>query len=149
MASQNEQPVKVTIPAEYLEDMRAALVAQIDNDSDSLQVNQAAMADMLSRVEDRDASVRCLQEDLELLDQLLNASEGLEVTGPSGVVIGALEEMVRMLRGRLADACVYGPVPMGDVIDTSTRLRWAADEAIRLCPALAHRLSDSEKARVA
>jgi FAD/FMN-containing dehydrogenase len=146
----NPTEVTVTIPSEYLEDVRAALVAQIDNDSDSLQVNQAASAEKDTWcVEDRDASARCIREDLELLDQLLKASEKLEVTAPSGVLIGALEQMVWKLRDRLAGACVYGPVPMGDVVDVSTRLRWAADEAIRLCPALAHRLSDSEKKAVA
>jgi len=37
-----------------------------------------------------------------------------------------LDEMERVLSARLADACGYAPVPMGEALELPARLRWAA-----------------------
>ena len=45
-----------------------------------------------------------------------------------------LGDLVRIVAGRLDDARQFGPVPMGTVLDLADELRWAASEAVRLCP---------------
>jgi hypothetical protein len=52
--------------------------------------------------------------------------------------------MVRALSARLERLSVYGPLPMGDVLDVAERLRWATEEAIRICPAANYRLREGE-----
>jgi hypothetical protein len=138
--------MQITIPAEYLEDVRSALVSEINQDSDALQVNQASLLEKNGELnrEDRDASVRWLRNDLQLLDQLLDGSEARKVTADRDALIEVLQAMVRVLAGRLTDVCEYAPVPLGDVVELSARLRWAADEAIRLHPGLAERPSDGK-----
>jgi hypothetical protein len=138
--------MQITIPAEYLEDVRSALVSEINQDSDALQVNQATLLEKNGELnrEDRDASVRWLRNDLQLLDQLLDGSEARKVTADRDALTEVLQAMVRVLAGRLTDVCQYGPVPLGDVVELSARLRWAANKAIRLHPHLGERLSDDK-----
>jgi hypothetical protein len=149
MATKDEDRGTIRIPAAYLEDVRCALVDEIDSDSGALAVNQAALVESKAdRVEmhlaDRDASVETLARDLRLLAQLRDATGDTKVTGDVDTLTHTLEAMVRILGRRLTDVCQYGPIPLGDVLELTARLRWAANEAIRLEPGLAHRLSDEK-----
>ena len=84
----------------------------------------------------------CLSGFLTL--RLLDATDDTKVTAEPGTLSYVLEQTARLLSRRLTDVCRYGPLPMGDVVELAARLRWAADEAIRIYPVLAHRLSDHE-----
>jgi hypothetical protein len=89
-----------------------------------------------------------LQRSLRLLDPLLNASGDVQITGEQDItsspLVHMLEAQIRLLIERLRSAAQYGPMPMGDVLDLAAELRWAAEEAIRIDPALEHRLSPDE-----
>jgi hypothetical protein len=146
MATQNAEQAAVTIPAAYLEDVRSALVDEIDSDSDAIAVDQADLRESeIDRLEmhqaDRDAAVRMLSRDLQLLAQVLDATDDTTVTGDPSSIAEALQATVRVLSRRLNDLCGYGPLPLGDVPELAARLRWAADEAIRIEPELARGLA--------
>ena len=150
MAITDVQLATLTIPAAYVEDVRSALVDEIENDSDALTVNQAALAESRAdRLEmhlaDRDASVGILARDLRLLEQLRDVSGETDISGDVDTLAHTLEAVVRVLGRRLTDVCQYGPIPMGDVVDIAARLRWAAEEAIRADPGLDHRLTREDR----
>jgi hypothetical protein len=130
----------VTIPAAYLEDLRSALVATVSSASDAVRTDHE---DVLRGFgpEDRAAAVRCLREDMHVLDQLLDATSDTKLHGEPEVLSHALEETVRVLAVRLTEVSGYAPIPMGDVLEVSDRLRWAAAEAVRIYPELDHRLN--------
>ena len=140
MATKDAEPAAVTIPADYLEDMRTAVIAEITSVSAWVETGQKSVLDdgstTVSR-EDRAGAVRDLREDMGLLDQILEASGDTKVSGDVSTLSHALQAVVREFNSRLVDVCGYGPLPMGDVIELSARLRWAADEAIRIDPDLA------------
>lgn len=126
--------VTLTVPAAYVEDFRAALVREIETatgllgDSDPLEMG-----------------VEILSRDVRLLDQLPGRGVGeVELTAEhdktSNPVLHALEALVHVLTERLEKAAGYGPLPMGDVLELTERLRWAAQEAIRIEPAVADRV---------
>jgi hypothetical protein len=124
-----------------LEDARSALVEEINSDSDALRMNHA---DTLRRgpgsdPADRAASARWLRNDIQLLDQLLDASSDTKLTAERDALTEMLQEMVRLLAARLGEQANYAPVPMGAVLEITGRLRWAAEEAIRIDPALDER----------
>jgi hypothetical protein len=143
MATSNggRQLAALTIPAEYLEDMRTALVWEIEDDGDRLRANQALVVsarrnDDLDR-EDRDDAVNLLRKDMQLLEQLLDATEDAEATADADTIADVLQTMVRILAKQLRKEMIYGPLHMGRVLDLGGRLRWAAEEAIRIDPTLA------------
>ncbi len=76
---------------------------------------------------------------MTLLDQILHASGDTTVKGEGSDISFILEKMVRLLSVRLDDAKQYGPINMGAVLDLASRLRWAAEEAIRIDPRLDER----------
>jgi hypothetical protein len=152
MATKHAEQAAVTIPAAYLEDVRSALAEEIKMDGDALRADQAALVaavgarDTEFHQSDRDGGVDTLSSDLRLLDQLRNATGDTKLTGEVGTLAHTLDATVRVLCGRLKNVCQYGPLPMGDVVELSARLRWGAGEAIRIYPGpgLDHRLSDDE-----
>jgi len=133
-------PVAITIAAGYLQDVRSALVAEIASDSEALRTAQSA---------DRSSSTLILRRDMPLLDRLLNASDDVELTAEhdniSSPLVHMLEALIRLLLERLGTAAQYGPIPMGDVLDVAAELHWAAEEAIRIEPTLATRLTLDER----
>jgi hypothetical protein len=128
----------VTIPAGYLEDARRALIAEIHDDGDAMRRDPSEL----------EGSARILRRDVRLLDQLLGATEDTTVVSErdktSDPIAEMLEGIARALSKRLERVSQYGPVPMGDVLDIAERLRWAAQEAIRVCPDLDSRLGPDE-----
>jgi len=145
ISSSSSDPVTITIPGDFLEDVRTALIAEIDNDSDAIRADHEEVLSA-DRPEwaatcqvDRAAAVRILREDMHLLDQVLQADGDPMVMGERSAVTHALEAVVRVLSGRLVDACVYAPIGMGAVVELSAAMRWAAEEAIRIEPALDER----------
>ena len=133
------EPAVITIPADYLEDARSAALAEITSDSDALRTADP---------QDRGMSTVILQRSLRLLDPLLNATGDVQIAAEqdttSSPLVHMLEAQIRLLIERLRSAAQYGPMPMSDVLDLAAQLRWAAEEAIRIDPALEHRLSPDE-----
>jgi hypothetical protein len=137
------QSAAITIPADFLEDVRSALVAELDRDSDALRTDQAALLSSgKDRSEswakatraDRDLAVRLLRNDLRTLDELLDATGDTKVTADRDTLFHALEAMGRLLTERLRVEMGYGPLDMGNVLDLADRLRWTAEQAIRIYP---------------
>lgn len=142
MATNSNSRATLTVPARYLDDMRAAMVGEVVEDSGHLLDAQGRLTkDPDYSPEDRDASIDILRRSLCVLDALAEA--GGEVTVDSEQdrrscpLAQGLHTLVRQLSGRLADAAQYEPVPMGEVLDIAERLRWAAQEAIRIEPSVA------------
>ncbi len=150
MATMEKEQAAVTIPAAYLEDVRSALAAELKMDGGALSADQAELVAAVGARDtefhrgDRDGALDSLSQDVRLLEQLCNATGDTKLTGEAGSLAHTLEATVRVLCGRLKGVCQYGPLPMGDVIELSSRLRWGADEAIRIYPELDHRPSDDE-----
>lgn len=138
------KPVSITIPADYLEDFRSAAIAEVANDSDALR---SAIA------EDRRSSELILRRSTQLLKPLLETTGDVELQAEhdktSSPLGHALDELVRMLSERLRNAAQYAPVPMGDVADLAAELGWAAEQAIRIEPTMATRLTSDERKAVA
>jgi hypothetical protein len=136
LAAPSPRPVSITIPADYLEDVRTAVIAEIENDGNALRSANA---------EDRRSSELILRRSTQLLKPLLEATGGVELQAEqdttSSPLVHALEALVRMLSERLRAAAQYGPIPMGDVADLAAEMRWAAEEAIRIDPGMATRLT--------
>lgn len=120
----------ITIPAAYLDDVRAALANEIREDGDRL----------CSDREDRAGAAQHLHRDMHVFDQLLDASGDAEITAShdtfSSPLVAMLEAMVRELVGRLREEMDYAPLDMAAVRELADRLRWAADEALRIQPGL-------------
>lgn len=137
MSTTTEQ-VKLTIPAAHLEDVRTALADEIRMDGDRIHADQDAVLEVLgndlagNRREDLALAVRTLREDVQLFDQILDATDDVTVTGDEGAIRHVLDAVVRVLSGRLADEAEYSPVPMDKVLEISEGLRWATTEANRI-----------------
>lgn len=137
MATSSEQSTAITVPADYLDDIRSALVAEIHDDSEMLQTNQVALEESGGshpemHLADRDSSLGLLRTDVEMLNQLFGVSGGVTLTADPGSLDSVLERMARLLIGRLGDECEYAPIKMDAVLALVGRLRWAAEEADRL-----------------
>jgi DNA-binding PucR family transcriptional regulator len=134
MATISSEPVKITIPAAYLEDARKALAREIASDAESFGHD-----DVLEQA----SNAEILQRSLRLHQQVVNASTAVTVTAErdhiSSPIEHMLDEIVRIVAGRLDEAKVYGPVPMGTIRDIADELRWVATEAIRVEPSLDQR----------
>ncbi len=139
MASNETEPAVITVPADYLEDVRSALVAEIKQDGEMLSDNQedAVRLSSVPPEVDRDASVEHLRRDIRALEQLLAATEDTELLTDRGTGFHALERMCRLLTDRLAAEMNYGPLDMLAVLTTVTRLEWAAKQAMAIYPQLA------------
>ncbi|MGI8864978.1 MAG: hypothetical protein ACR2JH_11390 [Solirubrobacteraceae bacterium] len=122
-----ERAGRITIPAAYLEDVRRALAAEIDNDADWIKASE-------DHAEDREGAVRHLRTDLGLLDSVLAADESTELAADPHGLFHMLEAFIRLLTERLTQEIDYAPISMGPVIEILGRLQWAADEALRLFP---------------
>ena len=127
-----EQSAAIVIPADYLEDVRSALVQELANDVDALRTNQTDLATGKWGPEDRDASLRLLSRDVAALGRVAAAAEATELVAERQTLFHALEALCRLLTDRLIERMGYGPVDMGAVLDLTARLRWAAGEAARI-----------------
>lgn len=136
------QTAAIVVPAEYLEDFRTAVVAEIECESGALTTNQAGLVEgpesyIDIRQADRDGSAASLRTRMQMLDQVLDATERTRVTANTTAAFHTLEEMVKLLKDRLAGECGYGPLDMLAVLELTERLRWAASEAARIRPEVA------------
>jgi hypothetical protein len=134
MAIADAQSVTITVPVDYLEDVRSALVAELENDTEALRACQTDLVAEKGCREDRDSSAQHLSHDFGVLDQVLAAETDTEVIADRATLFYALEALCRLLTDRLKVEMGYGPVAMGAVLDLTTRLRWAAGEAARIYP---------------
>lgn len=121
----------LTIPAPYLEDVRAALIREIKDDSDALQNNQERLGDstFVESVgrEDRSNTAGNLRDDLRALDQLLDADDDTEITAEAETLFSMFESMSQLLAERLTTETNYAPVEMLAVLwrsARSSRARW-------------------------
>jgi hypothetical protein len=116
MATMNVEPAAVTIPSAYLEDVRYALDCAIDTEID------------LER-----GTPGNLSKDLQLLlDQLLDATDDTKVTAEPDTISDALQETMLVLSRRITEECESAPFSTGAAVELAERLRWAAEEAIRI-----------------
>jgi hypothetical protein len=128
----------ITIPADYLEDVRSAIIEEVTQDigavrSDHEEVLEAIGEDRTAnRRSDRVAAVRILREDMRLLDDLVDADCDTTVSGSRDAIGHVLQATVRVLSSRLADVCVYAPIDTAAVLELTGRLRWAAEETARV-----------------
>ena len=101
------KPVAIAIPADYLEDVRTALIAEIENDGNALQTDQEAVRSGSSSEDvgraDRASAARLLRNDVRLLDQLLDAGGQTRVSAEPETLHEVLQAMVRVLSSRLVD----------------------------------------------
>jgi hypothetical protein len=120
----------ITIPAEYLEDARCALTHEIQDDGEALNGQSP---------DERPSSTLILKRDMQLLELLLDATEDVTVEVEddrvSDPVLDMVETMARQVVGRLDRECVYGPLPIGEMLPIVEELRWAMAEGARLNPA--------------
>ena len=141
MATISSSQVTLTIPADYLEDARTALVKEIANDSEMLKADRDD--------DERASSALILRRDIQLLDELLDATDDVKLTAEqdhiSNPLVHLLEGMVRQLVKRSRDAARFGPMPMGEILDLTEGMRWAAQEAIRIEPAFGDRLTADDR----
>jgi hypothetical protein len=123
MATAVPSQVAMTIPADYVEDVRTALIEEIEEDGNFLQTSQE---------QDRTDTARLLRNDVRLLDQLLDASGQTKVSAEPDTLAEVLQAIVRVLSSRLVAECEYSPITMAAVLDLASRLRWAAQESAAL-----------------
>lgn len=146
MTTAIEQRATLNVPAEYLDDVRAAVVAEVADSSRSVEANHEAAINGDGGDEDWISSAEILTRNMALLDAVKAADGAVELTATqdrlSSPLIHVLEEMARLLSARLAEVVSYGPTPQGDVLDIAARLRWVAREAIRIEPRVGDRLRD-------
>jgi hypothetical protein len=117
---------KVTIPSEYLEDLRPGLIEEISMGADALRHDQAGvLAGEFSGEDNRTMALHILHLDMALLDELVGAIGDTTITTHREAFSGALDAMVRVISGRLAEKARYHPVDMPVVLDLAARLRWA------------------------
>lgn len=142
MASSEKESAVITVPADYIEDMRSALVAELYTDADMLQVNQADAARRGGGIEDADvvdadveATVNHVRKDLRALEFLLSAEPGdREILTDRGTGFHALERMCRLLSDRLTEHLRYTPLDVLAVLAIAKRLEWATTQAMTIDP---------------
>ncbi len=129
MTTTIDTPERLTVPAEYLEDVRRALVWEIDNDADWIKASQ-------DHAEDRESAISHLETDLRLLDAVLGAAESTDLDLAAGPhdLFPLLEAFLRLQTERLTTEVGYAPIPTALVLEITGRLQWAAGEAFRLFP---------------
>jgi hypothetical protein len=134
ISSEQDQSAQIVIPAADLEDARKALSVEIALDAEHVAEDHGV---------ERDGSVKILQRDISLQQQIISASSTVTVTAErdhvSSPIEHMLDEIIRIVAKRLDVAGVYAPVPMGTILDIADELRWAATEAIRIEPSLDQR----------
>ena len=137
MSTSHTERATLTVPTDYLEDARSALIREVKRDGDALRTDCTP--------EDQAGSARILGRTVQLIEQLDDATGKAELTAvhdtTSAPLIHLLEAMVDVFAERLRHVAQYGPIPMGDVLDLATRLRWVAEEAIRIEPRSGERLT--------
>ncbi len=120
----------ITIPAAYLEDAQTALMSEIHGDGESLDGQPPI---------ERATSTLILKRDMQLLEQLLDASSDAVLEAEddqiSHPILMTVETMIRRLIGRLDRESVYAPLPLAAMLPLVDELRWAMSEAVRLNPA--------------
>jgi hypothetical protein len=135
MGTTAPQQSSLKIPAELLEDVRAALIEEIKDDGEAL-AGDHGQSDPEVREADRTSSMRILARDLALLEELVNETETITLTAErdrlSDTFRHVLEAVVRVLMARLEEISVYGPMDMVEVMSVGERLIWAARSALEL-----------------
>lgn len=136
-----DRPATLTVPAAYLEDARNAAAREVNSTGDMLRENHADYLRRGDTPDDRDSAACILARDTQLLNEILSAEGEIVLTSAQDrqgcPLVEMLEQMVRVLAERLSEAAGYAPVAMGDVLQVTERLRWAATEAIRIEPSIA------------
>jgi hypothetical protein len=131
-----ERDVTLTIPAEYLDDFRCAVVHDIGQDADWVCGQHKELVDGIDsgkgegvHRDDLDGAVRSLREMVRLLDQLPDEDVEVSVSAETSALRFALDAMGRQLTKRIAGLYGYGPALVEPVPGLLERLRWAAVQA--------------------
>lgn len=137
--------VSVTIPAEYVEDFRAALVREIAASVKAVQDDYRSLDEaegwLPDKVKFRRADLECATG-LLVADAALLAGMGANATGLTGedvelqadadTIAHGFESMARVIELRLRDIVDCSPIDAkyaGKARHTMERLQWAADRA--------------------
>jgi hypothetical protein len=136
--AQHHRTAALTIPAAYLEDARSALIREIQTDSVWISEQQPGV---LKRDDDtardnRASAVHELRNSLRLLDQLLDGNTDTEASADPKTLSGTLQAMAGVLTKQLRGQTQLAPINMGAVRELADRLRWSAEQAIRIEPTL-------------
>ena len=132
-AISEQQLVTITIPAEYVEDFRSALVAEIKSDGEwfEAQYNELREAREPQRVAtsraDRDGALACLLEDVGLLQQLPGVVADVAVSSSASALLHTIERVARQWAAQLAEELDYGPANFEAVPALLDRLRWTIE----------------------
>jgi hypothetical protein len=142
-----DRGVTLTIPAEYVDDFRDAVVFEIADGTDAVETNRKAIRDAADRRQDAwrstcevdwRSSVRLLAEDGVLLNQLEAAEPGQEFTASADDVTlaHACAAMAEKVVGRrVKDLLIYRPIDENVATELRVqlaRLSWAIDNSTRL-----------------
>jgi hypothetical protein len=133
----------LTIPADGLADARAALTGALSEQGSRL--DRGVEFEREIDDDDRRAGVRAMAADVQLLEQLLDASGDTTVSGEPAQLYRLVEGIARRLLRRLGERGNSWPMDLDEVGALAARLEWASAEGARL--ALAANPGDSRDSR--
>lgn len=126
-----ERAVQVTIPADYLEDFRTALTAEIHGTSEWLTGMQK---DLITASDeqgaerartDRAGAARYLRAHMATLEQLPETAEKTVVENQAEYLDPVFEEVCRRSGSRVEELLGYSPLPFDRLPAAVEELRWA------------------------
>lgn len=120
---------RITIPGAYLEDVRSAVTAELEDISKMLDVNQADVVarDTDAAREDRADAFRQVQAHAGLLERLLDADSDATIDLDPETLVGVVQAFTRVVGARLAGGLEYAPIDMRLLAETAERLKWASE----------------------
>jgi hypothetical protein len=131
----------LTVPSEYVEDFRAAIVEELALDTGNVQELRAKVYDPYEQhaalaAQDLRGAIRFLAQDAALFDQLHAADGTLEPDSDAETLAQTCETMARKIVGAELDRQLrFAPIDAAAaerLRDVMARLSWAIDNAARL-----------------
>jgi hypothetical protein len=138
VSTPQQQLVTITIPAEYMDDVRSAVVGEIESTAVWVRGEHKEMVDAIDdgnqklaelRRQDEAGAIRSLREDVKLLLQLPDADAEVSVSAEWSALFHVLEKMGHQLSTRIAGLYDYGPALVEQVPLLLESLRWSAVQA--------------------
>jgi hypothetical protein len=138
VSTPQQQIVTITIPAEYMDDFRSAVVREIEHDAEWVRGQHKEKVDAIDsgdqelvelRRRDEAGAIRSLQEDVNLLLQLPDVDGDVTVSAEQSALRHVLDEMGGQLAARITRLYKYGPALVEQVPALLESLRWSAVQA--------------------
>ena len=127
------------IPAEYLDDMRSALITEVCESAARCNLAETELRNETRRtrlpiqVGDRNGAISVLLEDVTMLNQI---QAGHSLTGTAAELVHVLDTASRTWAERLNQAYSYAPAAVDEVQPLLDRLRWAVEQTGTLATAI-------------